>query len=160
MKETNDLKANHRPDRKILGASDTSPSTNAIVGFPMRATRDSELSLEDLRILICVGVLADSSGSCDEDTRWIARQTDLPEPIVVERLDRLGARGYVRRDRQGRVAVLSLVPDPDAARPSATDDSGAAPARRSGRSTQARLHGDLLRRRKGRPVGSIERRIQ
>ena len=122
----------------------------------MRATRDSELSIEDLRILICVGVLADSSGSCTEDTGWIARRTDLPEPIVVERLDRLGSRGYVRRDRQGRVAVLSLVPDPDAARPSATDESRAAPVRRSGRNTQARLHGDMLRRRKGRPVGSIE----
>ena len=129
---------------------------DAIVGFPMRATRDSDLSLEDLRILICVGVLTGESGSCVEDTRWIARHTDLPEPIVVERLDRLGARGYVRRDRQGGEAMLSLVPDPEVPATPAADKTGAAPAKRSSRNTQARLHGDLLRRRTRRPVGSIE----
>ncbi len=129
---------------------------DSIVGFPMRATRDSELSIEDLRILICVGILTGESGSCAEDTRWIARNTDLPEPIVVERLDRLGTRGYVRRDRQGGAAMLSLIPDPDATAPTATDDSSTTPARRSSRGTQARLHGDLLRRRTRRPVGSIE----
>ena len=129
---------------------------DAIVGFPMRATRDSDLSLEDLRILICVGVLIGESGSCVEDTRWIARHTDLPEPIVVERLDRLGARGYVRRDRQGGEAMLSLVPDPEVPATPAADKTGAAPAKRSSRNTQARLHGDLLRRRTRRPVGSIE----
>ena len=129
---------------------------DAIVGFPMRATRDSDLSLEDLRILICVGVLTGESGSCVEDTRWIARHTDLPEPIVVERLDRLGARGYVRRDRRDGAAMLSLVPDPEVPATPAADKTSAAPAKRSSRNTQARLHGDLLRRRTRRPVGSIE----
>ena len=156
MKDTNDLMANRRSDCRILGAKHTPAAMDAIVGFPMRATRDSDLSIEDLRILICVGILSGDAGSCVEDTRWIARHTDLPEPIVVERLDRLGARGYVRRDRRDREAMLGLVPDPDASPPPAADESDAAPARRSSRNTQARLHGDLLRRRTKRPVGSIE----
>lgn len=157
MKDTKGLLANHRSDLNILGASDTSPSKDAICGFPMRATRDSALSIEDLRILICVGVLTDKSGSCPEDTRWIARNTDLPEPIVAERLDQLDARGYVDRSRIGRSATLKLISDPVAVDPAAEGPSeGAAPARRTGRGTQARLHGDLLRRRTRRPVGSIE----
>ena len=128
----------------------------------MRATRDSDLSIEDLRILICVGVLTDKSGSCLEDTRWIARNTDLPEPIVAQRLDQLDARGYVNRSRVGRTATLKLVADPVAGAAAAGDPTaeapadGAAPARRTGRGSQARLHGDLLRRRTRRPVGSIE----
>lgn len=123
----------------------------------MRATRDSDLSIEDLRILICIGVLTDESGSSIEDTRWIARNTDLPEPIVVERLDQLEARGYLGRSRVGRTVMLKLVADPaagEAGVDTVTDE--AAPVRRSGRGTQARLHGDLLRRRTRRPVGSIE----
>lgn len=123
----------------------------------MRATRDSDLSIEDLRILICVGVLTDKSGSCFEDTRWIARHTDLPEPIVAERIEQLGARGYLHRSRVGRTPMVKLVADPAAIDPATEDMTDeAVPARRTGRGTQARLHGDLLRRRTRRPVGSIE----
>ncbi len=143
--------------RGILGAKGKSRPSDAIAGFPLRATRDSDLSIEDLRVLICVGVLADQSGSCAEDTRWIARHTDLPEPIVVERIERLGARGYLHRDGQGRIATLSLVRDTEAPAVAAKRPSDPTPpVRRGGRGSQARLHGDLLRRRTRRPVGSIE----
>ena len=157
MKDTKGLLANHRSDLKILSASKKSPSTDAPCGFPLRATRDSELSIEDLRILICIGILTGGSKSCQEDTRWIARNSELPEPIVTERLDRLGARGYLHRSRVDGAAILTLVPD------SVTEERAlggladeAAPARRVARGAQARLHGDLLRRRTKRPIGSIE----
>ncbi len=157
MKETNGLVANHWSGLRILSASDTSQPIDAIVGFPMRATRDSDLSIEDLRILICVGALAGDSESRAEHTKWIAKHTDLPEPIVLERLDRLGARGYLRRDGSGASAILRLVPDPEQSEPEAGETAAPLPPdQRGGRGTQASLHGDLLRRRTRRPTGSIE----
>lgn len=156
MKDTNGLLANHWLSLRVLGASDIPDSVDASAGFPLRATRDSGLSIDDLRVLICLGVLIGKAGSCTEDTRWIARHTELPEQVVAERLERLGSLGYVRRDRRGPATTLSLVPDTRADDAAAAETEAVPAASKRRRGSQARLHGDLLRRRTRRPIGSIE----
>lgn len=156
MKDTNGLLANHWLDLTVLGARDIPGSTDASAKFPLRATRDSDLSIDDLRVLICLAVRIGKSDSCIEDTRWIARHTDLPEQIVVERLEQLGSRGYLRRDRSGQETMLSLVPDAGSGRTARAESPVVPASAKRRRGSQARLHGDLLRRRTRRPVGSIE----
>ena len=135
-------------------------STTTIVGFPKRATRDSELSVEDLRVLICICTLAQASGWCAEDLHQIAREVDLPVSVIPECLATLSDRDYVHRRRQGRTTTLALAAhDPEAAEPGTPPARPiAAPNARggTGRAAQARLHSGMLRRRAGRPVGSIE----
>lgn len=153
--------ANHQSDPQILGARDLPSSTTLIVGFPMRATRDPDLSTEDLRVLIGVGILAGKSGWCAQDTNWIAKHTDLPKPAVIGRLERLESRGYLSRRRQGGTTMLTLVPDtetaPDSDPPPTRQPIAAAPVQRgTGRSAQASLHSDMLRRPVRRQPRSIE----
>lgn len=131
-----------------------------IVGFPMRAVRDSDLTPEDYRLLIGIGMLAGTSGWCAEDIGLIARNIAISESAVKRRLDQLCVRGFVRREGRGRTAMLGLVPDAQAApnieQSQSRVDANPAPTRRGGRSAQARLHSDMLRPRARRPVGSID----
>jgi len=152
--------ANHQSDPQILGARDLPSTTALIVGFPMRATRDPDLSMEDIRVLIGVGILAGKSGWCTQDTSRIAMQTDLPKPAVTVRLDRLESRGYLSRWREGGTTTLALVPDTEFMPDSDPEPAQARPPapvqRGTGRSVQASLHSDMLRRPVHRQSGSIE----
>lgn len=133
-----------------------------IAGFPLCAIRDPDLSIEDLRVLICVCALADKSGRCREDIRLIAGQARLPEPAVTGRLDRLESRGYLSRQRQDGAPVLELASDAPTAAEAALSRgerrAGAAgPARRkAGRTAQASLHSGMLRRPRRRQAAAIE----
>ena len=138
-----------------------SSPTAAIVGFPMRAMRDPDLVIDDLRVLICAGILAGASGKCAEDVGWIARQTELPAAAALERLERLAMRGYLRRQREGGATTLSLVPDmpsplEPAALPAPPNEVQSSPRSGGGRSAQASLHSGMLRRPPRRPSGAIE----
>ena len=145
---------------RVLDESDNSHSAAMIVGFPTRAVRDSDLTPEDYRLLIGVGLLADTSGWCAEDIGMIAENTAISESAVRLRLDQLCVRGLVRRKGRGRAAMLGLVPDTQAApiveHSQSRADARSSPTRRGGRSTQARLHSDMLRPRARRPIGSID----
>ena len=138
-----------------------SSPTATIVGFPMRATRDPDLAGKDLRVLICIGILAGATGSCGEDLGWLAEQTAMPAPAVLERLDWLSMRGYVRRRRVGEATMLSLVPD-TAALPDRSDltpreeNLPSSPRRGAGPTAQASLHSGMLRRSARRQSGAIE----
>lgn len=145
---------------QVLDESDNSSSAAMIVGFPMRAVRDSDLTPEDYRLLIGIGMLAGTSGWCAEDVGTIAGIIAVSESAVKRRLEQLCIRGLVRRKGRGGTAMVSLVPD---ARPAqviehsqSRVDTKSAKTRRGGRSGQARLHSDMLRPRARRPVGSID----
>lgn len=138
-----------------------SSPTAAIVGFPMRAIRDPDLAIKDLCVLICAGRLAGATGRCVEDIDWIAEQAALPAPAVLERLEWLSTRGYVRRQQAGEATVLSLVPDaadpPEATRlPAPTEKAPSSPRRGAGQTGQASLHSGMLRRSARRQSGAIE----
>lgn len=127
----------------------------------MRALRDPALTIEDFRVLICAGILAGASGKCVEDIDWIAGQMELPPPAALERLERLAARGYVRRQRDGKALMLSLIPDTHRAPgpaplPPPPNKAPSSPRRGSGRSAQASLHSGMLRRSARRQSGAIE----
>lgn len=127
----------------------------------MRATRDPDLSIEDLRVLICIGALVNKSGWCVEDIRGIARQTNLPEPAVIWRLASLESQGYLRRQRQAGAPTLELVLDePTAHDPAHLPDRPTGttiPARRkAARSAQASLHSGMLRRPGRRQARAID----
>lgn len=161
MNDVSGMTANHRSDQQVLGAKDKPSSRTLAGGFPLRAMRDPDLSIEDLRVLIAIGILADTSGSCAEDTIWIAQQTDLPIPAIIGRLERLESRGYLRRQQQRGAPVLTMVtgaPEtPDSAPPPPSRPAGAAAVQRGGgRPAQASLHSGMLRRPVRRQAPSIE----
>lgn len=91
----------------------------------------------------------------------MARQSDLPESAIREKVGQLARRGYLARQRENGATMLSLVPDsPESAKPAASPVPStmapSSPRRGTGRSAQASLHSGMLRRPARRQSGAIE----
>lgn len=146
---------------KDLEPKDISTPMASIIGFPLPALRDVELTIEDLRVLICIGVRTGTDGRPAADIDWIAQQSGLPEIVARERLEELRLRGYLQVRQEGGEAIFGFVSDrPEAAKsaPSPARTTLATPSQRrgAGRSAQASLHSGMLRRPARRQSGAIE----
>lgn len=146
---------------KHLESKDISIPMASITGFPWRALRDPELTVDDFRVLICIGARTGADGRPAADIEWIVQQSGLPRSVAHRRLEGLRLRGYLQIRHDGGDTVLGLVsdlPDDTKSAPSRPHTAAATPSQRRGasRSGQASLHSGMLRRPARRQTGAIE----